>query len=192
MSKNLLEKNQKLMKRRFQFALLVVAMVSSNSSAHAWDFGVPDEETAIVRTYFNPAFGSFDYFTLPKADQRSWDIQNYGVFFLNIYCHKQQYLTVTKFQKWSDEKSVWENIDFPKSASLKLIFGTGKPINWGTKVSEDIEGTIISNPKLFINKLLKVKSLSYPVSIDGRSYKVKFNVAGLGKFMPDLKGAGCQ
>ena len=78
-----------------------------------------------------------------------------------------------------------------RSTSFKK-FGNSKAISWGTKLENDINGIVISNPKLFVKKITSVKTLEYPVKIEGTTYKVKFNTAGFRSFLPDLKDAGCS
>jgi hypothetical protein len=178
---------------RTQLTIVLVLSLSLGNVSHAaaWDLSVPSDADTLVRTYYNPVFGPFDTFTLPKNDKKSWDIQNYGVFFLNIYCSSEKYLVLTKYQKWNDESSVWETIAFPKSSNLSLKFGNAKAISWATKLENDVDGVVISNPKLFVNKISSVKSLEYPIRIDGKSYKVKFNIAGFRSYLSDLQDAGC-
>ena len=180
------------MRTRFILTLVIGLSLGTTPHAQAWDLSVPSDADTLVQTYFNPAFGPFDTFTPPKNDKKSWDIQNYGVFFLNIYCSSEKYLVLTRYQKWNDESSVWDTIAFPKSTSLSLKFGNSKAISWGTKLENDINGIVISNPKLFVKKITSVKTLEYPVKIEGTTYKVKFNTAGFRSFLPDLKDAGCS
>lgn len=173
-------------------AILVLLLgLHSSPQAHAWDLSVPSDADTLVRTYYNPIFGPFDEFTLPKNDQKSWDIQNHGVFFLNVYCSQEKFLVLTKYQKWSLEKSEWETMPFPKLTSMPLRFGTAKAISWGVKTEQDVDGLVISNPKLFVKKISGVKSLEYQIKSDGKLYKVKFNTAGFSNYLPDLKDAGC-
>jgi hypothetical protein len=179
------------MRLRVILAFLLAINLGSVQQTHAWELSIPGDDEVLVRTYFNPAYGPFDIFTLPANDQKSWDIQNYGVFFLNIYCWQEKYLVVTKYQKWNLEKSVWETIPFPKTTSLPMRFGTAKAVSWGVREMPDVDGTVVTNPKLFVKKMLQVKNTSYPVTIDGQVYKVKFNTAGFSKFLPDLKDSGC-
>lgn len=179
------------MRTRFILLLVIGLNLGTTPHAQAWDLSVPSDADTLVRTYYNPVFGPFDTFTLPKNDKKSWDIQNHGVFFLNIYCSSEKYLVLTKYQKWNNESSVWETIAFPKSANLSLKFGNSKAISWGTKLENDVDGIVISNPKLFIKKIASVKTLEYPVRIDGKPYKVKFNIAGFRSYLADLQDAGC-
>ena len=179
------------MRFRVILAFLLAINLGSAQQSHAWELSIPGDDELLVRTYFNPAFGPFDIFSLPANDQKSWDIQNYGVFFLNVYCWQEKYLVVTKYQKWNLEKSVWETIPFPKNPSLSMRFGTTKAVSWGVRVVKDVDGTVVSNPKLFVKKMLPAKNVAYPVTINGEVYKVKFNTAGFSKFLPDIKDAGC-
>ena len=179
------------MRLRVILAFLLVINLGSMQQTHAWELSIPGDDELLVRTYFNPAYGPFDIFTPAANDQKSWDIQNYGVFFLNIYCWQEKLAIVTKYQKWNLEKSVWETIPFPKTTSLPMRFGTTKAVSWGVREMPDVDGTVVSNPKLFVKKMLPAKNFSYPVTIDGQVYKVKFNTAGFSKFLPDLKDAGC-
>ena len=178
--------------RKLGATLLALTMgLFSSSQANAWELSVPSDADTLVRTYYNPIFGPFDEFTLPKNDQKSWDIQNHGVFFLNIYCSQEKFLVLTKYQKWNLEKSEWETMSFPKLSSLPLRFGTAKAISWGVKTEQDVDGLVISNPKLFVKKISSVKFLEYQVKSDGKPFKVKFNIAGFSNYLPDLKDAGC-
>ncbi len=186
--RNLLE----FLMRKLLAGLLLVALGFGYSpQANAWDLSVPADADTLVRTYFNPVFGPFDEFTLPKNDQKSWDIQNHGVFFLNIYCSQEKYLVLTKYQKWSMEKSEWETMPFPKLTNLSLRFGSAKAISWGVKTEQDVDGLVFTNPKVFVKKVSGAKSLDYQIKSDGKLYKVKFNTAGFSNYLPDLKDAGC-
>lgn len=179
------------MRKIFPLVLVFLLCLGNSYPAASWDLSVPSDSDTLVRTYFNPAFGPFDTFTLPKNDQKSWDIQNYGVFFLNIYCANEKFFVLTKFQKWNDETSVWDTIPFPKSTNLSIKFGKSKTILWGTKLEKDVDGVVITNPKLFVKKVMSAKTLEYPVTIEGKLYKVKFNTAGFINYLPDLQDAGC-
>ncbi len=179
------------MRTRLTIALVLILSMGNFNHAVAWDLSIPSDADTLVRTYYNPSFGPFDTFTLPKNDKKSWDIQNYGVFFLNVYCSSEKYLVLTKYQKWNDELSAWETIAFPKSSNLSLKFGNAKAISWAAKLENDVDGVVISNPKLFVKKISSVKSLEYPVRIDGKPYKVKFNTAGFRSYLTDLQDAGC-
>jgi hypothetical protein len=176
---------------RFIAALTALITIGQLNPAMAWELSVPSDNETVVRTYFNPAYGPFDIFTLPKNDKKSWDIQNYGVFFLNVYCSEEKYAVVTKYQKWDDVESTWKTIPYLKSPSFSLKFGSSKAIPWGTRVEEGVDGVVISNPKLFIKKLSAAKSLSFPTVVEQTKYSVKFNTAGFAKYLPDLSDAGC-
>jgi hypothetical protein len=178
-------------RKRVATVLVAILGLVIPQHASAWDILVLDDTETLARTYFNPAFGPFDEFTLPKNDQKSWDIQNYGVFFLNIYCTNQKFFVLTKYQKWDDPISEWKTIPFSKSTDLRIKFGKGKAISWGVRLEENVDGVVISNPNLFVRKLSSVKSIEYPVRIESKQYKVKFNTAGFANYLPDLQDAGC-
>ncbi len=118
--------------------------------ANGWELSVPGEDETLVRTYFNPAFGPFDVFLPPANNKKSWDIQNYGVFYLNVYCSGSKYLVLTRFQKWNDEESMWKSIPFEKSSSLSMKFGKSNVISWGTRLQENVDGVVITNSNLFM------------------------------------------
>ena len=173
------------------FLISILLSLVQMHTANGWELSVPGEDETLVRTYFNPAFGPFDVF-IPAANyKRSWDIQNYGVFYLNVYCSGSKYLVLTRFQKWNDEESMWKSVPFEKSPSLSMKFGKSNAISWGTRLQEDIDGAVITNSNLFLKKIKSVKTLSFPVLADGTKYQVKFNTAGFSKFIPDLEDAGC-
>lgn len=170
-------------------AMILVVLVPQRATA--WDVLIIDDHETLARTYFNPVFGPFDEFTLPKNDKKSWDIQNHGVFFLNVYCSDKKFIVLTKYQKWSDSESTWKTIAFPKSSDLSLKFGKSKAISWGVRLEENVDGVVISNPNLFVKKMSSVKTVEYPVRIESKLYKVKFNTAGFANYLPDLQDAGC-
>jgi hypothetical protein len=179
------------MKRVLASLIAVLLGLHIPQSSFAWDISVPDDSDTLVRTYFNPVFGPFDQFTLPKNDKKSWDIQNFGVFFLNVYCSNQKYFVLTKYQKWSDQESTWKTIAFPKTANLSIKFGKGKSISWGVRLEENVDGIVLSNPNLFVKKIASVSTIEYPIRIESKSYKVKFNTAGFSNYLSDLQDAGC-
>ena len=179
------------MRFRLIAALTALMTIGQISPAVAWELSVPGDNETVVRTYFNPAWGPFDVFTPPVNDKKSWDFQNYGVFFLSVICYEEKYVVLTKYQKWDDPESTWETVPYLKSPSLSMKFGSSKVVSWGTRIEEGVDGVVISNPKLFIKKLSAAKSLSFPVVVEQTKYSVKFNTAGFAKYLPDLRDAGC-
>jgi hypothetical protein len=176
---------------RFIAALTALMTLWQFNPAVAWELSVPGDNETVVRTYFNPAWGPFDIFTPPVNDKKSWDIQNYGVFFLSVFCYQEKYIVLTYYEKWDDAESTWKMIPYLKSSSLPLKFGSSKAVSWGTRIEEGVNGVVISNPKLFLKKLSASKSLSFPVVVEQTKYSVKFNTAGFAKYLPDLRDAGC-
>ena len=179
------------MKIRLVAVLAAVLMAVQPPSAQAWEFSIPEDADALVRTYYNPKFGSFDVFLPASNNQRSWDIQDYGVFFLNVYCIEGKFEVNTNYLKWNLDTSQWEQIEFAKTSNLKIKIGNNKPISWSIKTQKDVYGVIINNPNLLVKKISSAKTLSFPVSAGDQTYNVKFNVNGFKKFLPDLRDAGC-
>lgn len=179
------------MRKRIVSIAIALLLGLQTVPASAWEFSVPEDADALVRTYCNPKFGVFDVFLPASNDQRSWDIQDHGVFFLNVYCIKNKFFVTTNFLKWNLDSSEWEQIDFAKSSNLKIKIGTAKPISWSVKTEQNVGGTIINIPSLFVKKISSAKTILFPVKAGEQSYNVKFNVNGFSKFLPDPRDAGC-
>ena len=159
--------------------------------ASAWELSVPEDADALVRTYYNPKFGAFDVFLPASNNQRSWDIQDHGVFFLNVFCVDSKFLVTTSYLKWNLEKSEWEEIPFSKTKNLQIKFGTAKALNWSIKTQEGVGGSVVANPSLFVKKMSNAKTVSFPVRTADSRFDVKFNTKGFSKYVPDLRDAGC-